>query len=241
MKQEPRTDELAFYATAEHECAYFKDRKAITLFADPNFPKSQQLYTLLVHSGFRRSGPIIYRPWCQSCRDCIACRVPVAEFAPRRRQRRAWRDNQDIAVEPAAAEFRDEDFALYQRYVRGRHLGGGMDEHTEEQFRDFLLCSWCNSTFYRLHLDGQLIGVAVTDRLDDGLSAVYTFFDPDLRKRGLGVFSILWQIEETRRLGLGYVYLGYWIGDSPKMNYKVEYRPQERFEDNRWRRIAGAG
>ncbi|MBN2359396.1 MAG: arginyltransferase [Deltaproteobacteria bacterium] len=237
MKPEPPADDLLFYATAEHECAYFADRKAVTLFADPNCRKSQRLYTALVQNGFRRSGLVIYRPWCRGCGACVACRVQVSDFAPRRSQRRAWQGNQDVVVVPAAAEYRDEYYELYQRYVKGRHAGGGMDDHSEEQFRDFLLCSWCDTTFYRLQLGERLIGVAVTDRLDDGMSAVYTFFDPDLGKRSLGVFSILWQIEEARRLGLRRLYLGYWIGDSPKMNYKAEYLPQERFIDNRWRRI----
>lgn len=237
MKPEPTSYELAFYATAEHECAYFKDRKAVTLFADPNFPKSRGLYTALVQSGFRRSGPIIYRPWCHACRACVACRIPVNAFTPRRSQRRAWLANRDLRVIETAQKVESEHFDLYRRYQQSRHPGGGMDDHTLEQYSDFLLSPWCETTFYEYRLDALLVGVAVTDRLDDGLSAVYTFFEPELAWRSLGVYSILLQIEEARRLGLSYLYLGYWIGDSPKMSYKDEYRPQERFVDNRWQRV----
>ncbi|MDH3412380.1 MAG: GNAT family N-acetyltransferase, partial [Gammaproteobacteria bacterium] len=119
--------------------------------------------------------------------------------------------------------------------IRARHPGGSMDNPSEEQYREFLSCSWGNTVFFEFRLEGQLAAVAVSDVLDDGLSAVYTFFDPALSKRSLGAYGILWQIEEARRLNLDWLYLGYWIETSPKMRYKGDYRPQQRLIDGRWR------
>lgn len=227
---------LLLFATPEHECSYLPGNGATTLFVDPNYPKDREVYTLLSRNGFRRSGEHVYRPDCRGCRACVPVRLLVREFRPRRAQRRAWRANEDIRVVAVAPRFEHEHFALYRRYLRSRHPGGGMDETSPKQYREFLLSSWATTVLYEFRLGEHIMAIGVTDRLADSLSAVYTFFDPDFPWRGLGTYCILWQIAETRRLGLDWLYLGYWIADSPKMTYKQSFRPQERFVDGGWRR-----
>ena len=226
---------VLLFATPEHDCSYLPGNDATTLFVDPEFPKDPGIYTLLSRNGFRRSGEHVYRPNCHNCSACIPVRVPVDRFVPRRSQRRALRDNRDIEVTAHESGFREEHFLLYSRYLGARHANGGMDNPTRRQYREFLLSSWSSTVLYEFRLDGLLVAVAATDRLTEGLSAVYTFFDPDCSARGLGTYSILWQIEECRRLGLQWLYLGYWIAESPKMLYKRDFRPQERFIDGSWR------
>jgi len=228
---------LSFYATPEHPCSYLAERQAVTVFADPEFRKDTRLYTVLSRYGFRRSGQHIYRPRCPSCEACVPVRVPVRDFAARRSQRRAWRRNQDLRVAPRLPVFNEEHFALYKRYLESRHKGGGMDDPTPKQYMEFLTCAWSDTVFYELWLGRDLLGVTVADRLEDGFSAVYTFFDPATDERSLGVFAILWQIAEARRLGMEWVYLGYWIEQSAKMRYKIEYQPLEYFRQGGWTRI----
>ena len=235
MKAETTTDTLAFYATPEHECSYLTSRQATTLFADPRFPKDIQVYTMLSRNGFRRSGEHIYRPHCANCKACIPVRVPVALFRAKRSQRRAWEKNRDIYVNACEPRIRDEHFTLYHRYIHSRHRGGGMDNPTREQYSQFLSSPWADTIFYEFRRQGRLMGVAVTDTLVDGLSAVYTYFDPDFPERSLGVFTVLWQLEEAKRRGKEWLYLGYLIHDSPKMAYKSQYRPQQHFIDNHWK------
>jgi len=212
---------LSFFSTPVHRCSYLAGRDAVTVFADPRFPKSTELYSVLSRYGFRRSGTHIYRPQCPGCSACIPVRIPVREFVPRRRQRRVRNRNADLTVIERPAEFREEHFDLYRGYLAARHPGGGMDNPTPQQYTDFL------------------IGVA--DRLDDGLSAVYTFFDPTTARRSLGTHAVLWEIEECWRLGLDWLYLGYWIPGCGKMSYKQDFQPSEYFVDGSWTRHAPAG
>jgi arginine-tRNA-protein transferase len=227
---------LAFYATPPHRCSYLAGREAVTVFADPLGHKDARLYSALSRFGFRRSGTHIYRPRCPDCEACVPVRIPVREFRPRRSQRRAWRANADLEVRPARPLFSEEHFRLYERYLTARHSGGGMDEPTPGQYLEFLTSPWADTVFYEFRQGGALVAVAVADRLEDGLSAVYTFFDPDLPARSLGVFAILWEVAEARRLDREFVYLGYWIRESAKMRYKAEYRPLEYLTGAGWRR-----
>lgn len=226
---------LTLFATPAHTCTYLPGNDATTLFVDPEFPKDAGIYTLLSRNGFRRSGEHVYRPNCNDCSACVPVRVPVERFEPRRSQRRTLRANRDLRVVAREANFCEEHFLLYDRYLGARHANAGMDNPTRKQYREFLLSSWADTVLHEFRLGGHLVAVAVADRLSDGLSAVYTFYDPDYSRRGIGTYCILWQIDETRRLGLAWLYLGYWIADSPKMLYKREFLPQERFIDGRWR------
>lgn len=234
MRADEQIRRLAFYATPEHRCSYLADRTARTLFADPTVRLNADIYSRLSLYGFRRSGRHIYRPSCPACEACIPVRIPVQAFRPRRSQRRVWQHNGDIQVVRREPAFHDEHFALYRRYISMRHPGGGMDNPDPAQYLDFLTAPWSETAFNEFRADGRLLAVAVTDRLSHGLSAVYTFFDPALTRRGLGTYGILWQIEECRRLGLPWLYLGYWIAASAKMAYKTRFQPLEQFRDGRW-------
>lgn len=230
-----QASELRFFATAPHPCSYLPGRQATTVFADPGEPKNMPLYSALARNGFRRSGEHIYRPHCEACAACVAVRVPVDAFRMRRSQRRVWAVNQDLVVESRDDSFVPEHFELYRRYQNLRHRGGGMDNPSETSYRNFLTSPWSDTEFHEFRHDGQLLSIAVTDRLADGLSAVYSFFDPDHAARSLGVYAILWQIREAQRCGLTWLYLGYWIEETPKMSYKRDYRPQEHFVGGQWR------
>jgi arginine-tRNA-protein transferase len=223
-----------FYLTPAHPCSYLPGREAQTLFLDPRDTINQALYQGLAEHGFRRSGGHLYRPHCKDCQACIPTRIPVERFEPRRNQRRVASKNEDLDIRFEPAIFSGRYYALYERYIHGRHQDGDMYPPTSDQFRSFLLSQWSNSVFLNCYLDGELVSVAVTDQQPTGLSAIYTFFDPALNERSLGTFSILKQIEHCRALGIPHLYLGYWIRESRKMRYKIDYRPVELFMDGRW-------
>lgn len=229
--------DLLFYASPPHECSYLPEREAVTLFADPHRPMSRSLYTALADFGFRRSGKYVYRPRCPGCEACRPVRIPVAGFSPNRSQRRTLKRNRDLSITRVAPAFSQEHYELYLRYIRQRHPGGGMDVDDPERYMEFLACDWAESWFVEFRLGGELLAVAVIDRLGDGLSAVYTFYAPEEAGRGLGTLAVLWQLEEARRQGLNWLYLGYWIEQSPKMAYKGRFRPLEMLEHGRWRRL----
>jgi len=222
------------FLSLPHPCSYLPGKMATSLFLDPRQKLDTEAYAGFMRLGFRRSGDFIYRPHCGMCQACVPVRIPVARFKPSRSQRRVWRRNQDLEVRAHPAVFSSEHFSLYARYQASRHPGGGMDDPNPEKFLNFLVASQIDTVFHEFRLAGRLLAVAVVDFLSDSLSAVYTFYDPDEQARGLGVHAVLWQVEEARRRQLPYVYLGYWIGESPKMAYKANYAPLEAYLDNRW-------
>lgn len=193
-----------------------------------------QLYASLSEVGFRRSGDHLYRPHCQHCTACIAARIPVADFSPNRQQRRILKRNAELQVIRKRPSFNEEYYDLYRRYIEQRHADGDMYPPSRDQFATFLVRDLPFCCFFEFRLHGRLLAIAVTDVLPNGLSAVYTFYDPDEEQRSLGRYAILWQIAETERLGLQAVYLGYWIKNCRKMNYKTQYRPIELFVNQRW-------
>lgn len=227
---------LSFYATPPHDCNYLPGRSAITLFADPRFPKSTRLYTALADCGFRRSGEHLYIPHCENCSSCIPVRIPVNEFRPSRNQKRNWRTNQDLSIHRKEAVFDTEHYQLFEKYLSSRHAGGGMDNPTPESYMHFLTADWTKTVFYEIRnkKDNTLVAVAVVDIMDNALSAVYTFYDPDYSRRSPGRFAILLQIEQAKKLDLQWLYLGYWIENCRKMSYKDEYQPLEYYRDNIW-------
>lgn len=230
---------IKFYATHIHPCSYLPGEDAVTLFVDPAATMTTAHYTALAQLGFRRSGEHIYRPHCPHCNACVPVRIPVADFTPDRSQRRTWRRNQDLRFVRHPVGFDEHHYRLYQRYQAHRHPGGGMDNGDESDYLHFITSPWGESALYEMRAGQRLLGVAVIDHLEDGFSAVYTFFDPDERTRALGVQAILWQVEEARRRGLDWVYLGYWIQACNKMAYKTRYQPLEYFDGSQWVREWG--
>ncbi|MEX0732962.1 MAG: arginyltransferase [Aquisalimonadaceae bacterium] len=226
---------LWLYSTGEHACSYLPDRPARTVFVDPRYPLDNQHYGLLVQQGMRRSGRYVYQPGCPTCQACKSLRIPVQDFTPNRSQRRCWKRNSDLEVLSREPEFREEHFQLYLQYLSRRHPGSGMDDPDPDRYMEFLVADWAKTSFHEIRLGEELLGVCVTDRLPDGLSAIYTYFHPDYAARSLGTWAILWQIEQARREKVPYVYLGYWIAECRKMLYKTAFRPCEVHEGGRWK------
>ena len=226
------------YLSMPHPCSYLPGRMSTILFVDPQRLLSDGEYGAFVRRGFRRSGDLVYRPHCQGCNACVAVRVPVRAFQPTRGQRRVWNRNRDIEIVEKPARFDSEHFDLYRRYQAGRHPESGMNDADPQKYLGFLASRQVDSTFFEMRAAGRLLGVAVADVLPDGLSAVYTFFDPNVPQRGLGVFAVLWEIAETARRGLDFLYLGYWIAEAAKMSYKTNYRPLEALMGGHWIALA---
>lgn len=225
---------LQFYNTATYPCSYLPGEQAVSQVATPPHLITSEVYAELVRKGFRRSGVFTYRPNCASCHACIPVRLPVARFAPNRSQRRSAKAHAGLRARELPLFNFEEHYALYQRYQAVRHAGGGMDQDNHEQYAHFLLQSRVDSRLVEFTENGVLRMVSIIDVLNDGLSSVYTFYDPDIVGAGFGVFNILWQIEQCQANGMPYLYLGYWIRHSQKMAYKANFGPMEALIDGKW-------
>mgnify|MGYP000959233712 FL=1 len=220
--------------TEPHDCSYLESRRSTTAFVDPSLSIDTDLYSRMTAMGFRRSGPYLYAPMCGQCSACVPARVPVADFILNRNQRRCWAKNADIMIEQVESINLGEHFPLYARYINERHREGDMYPPSRKQFEEFLGNPWESTQFLEFRLAGKLIGCAVVDIINHGLSAIYTYFDPAYTDRSLGNLAILFQIGMAQRLGLDHLYLGYWIADCAKMKYKTNYRPLELYRENNW-------
>ncbi|UYG00973.1 arginyltransferase [Halomonas sp. GD1P12] len=231
--------DLRFFLTVPHACSYLPDQKATTLFLDPKEAPSHGVYDALSLLGFRRSGRHLYRPHCEGCQACQSVRIPVAQFEPNRTQRKISKRNADVTTRVVAAHYHNAHYALYAHYIRARHSDGDMYPPSQEQYRTFLTLDQPYANLMELYLEERLIGVAAFDRLEHGLSAIYTFFavDEELDRRSLGTLAILKLIELCQQQDLCHLYLGYWIEECRKMRYKQAFSPLEVLEGRRWRAL----
>ncbi len=228
--------DIKVFTTFPHECSYLQGQEATTLFIDPRQRISETLYTQLSLLGFRRSGDHIYRPHCTRCSACIAARVPVQSFNMSKSQRRVWQRNRDLTIELTDDIFDDASYDLYSRYIGGRHADGDMYPPDRDQYQSFLNNGLGCTRYFKLYKKQQLIAVLVCDEMLDGLSAIYTCYDPDEQHRSLGTYAVLVEIEQARQRQLDYLYLGYWIQDCQKMNYKSRFQPLELLIGGEWQR-----
>ncbi len=229
-----RSDSTRLFQTLPHTCGYFRERTAQNLVIDPSAPDLRQLYGPALERGFRRAGGHVYLPQCARCHACTPCRIDVAQFQPDRAQKRCLQRNADLSVHETAPVITPERYQLYATYLHARHAGGGMDDAHASDFEHFLTAPWSPTLFLEFRRHEQLLAVAVTDICPNGMSAVYTFFDPDESVRSLGTFAILQQVELARRRALPWLYLGFWIDGHPKMDYKRHFKPLQIRTTDGW-------
>ncbi len=216
----------------QHACSYLPDKTARMLFLNKDACTQKRVYSRLAAQGFRRSGHLLYQPDCEHCNPCLPVRIPIHDFKPDRSQSRIWKRNQDLEVRLCSAEFVEEHYRLYQSYMNWRHFDESHMEHSALDYAALLAGE--ESFFIEFRIGSKLACVAVADVLEDAHSAVYTFYSPDMQKRSLGTFAILWHIHEARRHRLRWLYLGYWIAASKKMAYKKRFQPLEGLTANGW-------
>jgi arginyl-tRNA--protein-N-Asp/Glu arginylyltransferase len=237
-----------FYLTAPSPCPYLPGQEERKVFTHLVGDRAAELNDLLTHGGFRRSQSIAYRPACESCRSCISVRVVADDFRPSRSMRRILDRNHDVVGDMRIAVPTAEQYSVFRSYLDARHRDGGMadmsvldyammveDSHVETRMVEYRRRG--PDTAISGRGNGELLAVALTDVLSDGLSMVYSFFTSEASSRSLGTFMILDHIARARRMLLPYVYLGYWVRGSRKMDYKGRFMPQERLTSDGWRRV----
>ena len=230
-----QSNQPKLYISAPHACPYIEPETATTVLLDPDYEVDNGLFSVLLKSGFRRSGNTIYRPHCRNCNACVSVRIPAHEFIPNRAQKRCYKRNSDVTTNMVPAKFSEEHFALYCRYQSWRHTGDIMDHNDPERYREFMVESSIETVFIEYRIGETLVAVSVCDLPDDGMSAVYTYFDPHMPKRSLGTFAIMKQIEYVREMDLEWLYLGYWIKGCKKMTYKTNFKPIFGYVNKEWR------
>jgi leucyl-tRNA---protein transferase len=235
LPSEPSLQKLQFYVTTAYKCGYLPNKLAQSLIASPQNIVNAQVYNDLIHQGFRRSGKFAYRPHCENCKACTPIRIVLEQFTPTRSQKRAFKQHADLTANIIPVSFDEAHFALYSQYQRLRHSSIEEADNDAEQYQQFLCLSNVD-TFMIEFKDAQGLVkiVSVVDIVHDGISAVYTFYDATQTQASYGTFSIMWLCQWTKSLNLPYLYLGYWIQDSPKMAYKQKFNPQQKLVDGEW-------
>lgn len=239
--QEVLHQKVRFYLTQTGPCPYLEGQVERKVFTSLEVEKANSLHDLLSYNGFRRSQTIAYRPACPKCKACRATRVPVDDFTMSKRWRRVWNRNSDLVRSDHPTITTDEQFALLSRYLETRHKDGGMSDMDAHDYASMVEDAPVSSIVIEYRHgnapDAPLIAAAIADVLNDGLSMVYSFFDPDFADRSLGSYIILDHIAQARKLGLSFVYLGYWVSGSRKMDYKAQFRPLQVLDGDAWRDI----
>ncbi len=230
---------LQFYTTAPYSCSYLQGKLARSQVATPSHAIDSSTYSALISLGFRRSGSFTYRPLCQKCTACVPVRIKTSDYFPTRSQKRAWKKHHRfLSTSVREPAFSSEHYSLYNKYQSERHSGGGMDKDSKEQYKHFLLQSNVDSSLIEFReKNGNLKMVSIVDNLKDGMSSVYTFFDPTDNGASYGIFSVMWQVEYCKNRGLPYLYLGYWISESKKMAYKIRFQPLQGLIDQTWQTL----
>ena len=226
---------IPLFITGEHPCSYLDGQIACSAFVPPTFRMTPRIYGELLKLGFRRSGNDVYAPHCPNCSACIPARIPLARFEPDRQQKRCLKKNSETRIVIKPAMFDNTHYSLYRRYQNSRHAEGPMANASPEDYIEFLGSTWCDTIFAEFSIAGQLAAITVVDRFADAWSAVYTFFDPKFADYSLGVYAVLWQIQEARKQQREYIYLGYWIKDCRKMTYKINFQPLQLYVGQEWR------
>ncbi len=229
---------IRLFETVVDDCPYLEDKKSASILVDPDHEIDNALFTMLSRSGFRRSGDMLYSPKCPSCNACVSVRIPVNRFKASRGQKRVWRKNLDLKVSIEDVRFEDEHFDMYLKYQQQRHPDSSMCDEDPDKYIGFIDSYFSRSKFLCVRLEGKLIGISVLDQFDGGLSAVYTFFDPDYSNRSLGTYAILYMIKLCRLRDIPFVYLGYWIDGSQKMDYKRQFKPLQGYRNRQWEELS---
>lgn len=224
---------MKFGVTQAFTCSYLSEKQEQLLVCMEEDSLLEQQYSTLIQVGFRRSGEQLYRPHCKKCNACESLRIMTASFQPSKSQKRILKRNTDIDIKIVEDE-RDDYYQLYERYISQKHADGSMYPPSYEQYRNFIHCNWQQPLYIEGRIDSQLVGVAVTDKVAGGLSALYSFFEPELSNRSLGTYFILQQIAVCQDRDVPYLYLGYQIDQCSKMNYKNKFYPHQRYQNDKW-------
>ena len=233
-----------FYLTAPQSCAYLEGREERKVFTTLSGPMAGRINNSLSQKGFRRSQSVIYRPACVGCSACMSIRIPVWDFKPNRTQKRVLARNAHLVRRPCEAWATETQFALFRRYLNARHADGGMADMDAYDYASMVDETPVNSTVVEYAAEdpetgtSSLVAACLSDVLSDGLSMVYSFFEPSLANQSLGSFMILDHLDMAKAMGLDYVYLGYWVSGSRKMDYKIGYKPFEICDGNNWHRFS---
>lgn len=225
---------IPLFLSQQHPCGYLEDAFAQSLFVHPSYPLTSSIYAQLLEQGFRRSGDEIYAPHCAHCAACIPVRLPVEKFKPSRSQKRCLGRNINTQAIVKPAVFEQAHYDMYLRYQAIRHSNGSMANTSPDDYLRFLGSSWCNTRFVEFSINDELAGVAVIDQFEQAWSAVYTFFEPKFSNYSLGVYAVLWQIEQACLHQKEFLYLGFWIEACKKMSYKSDYQPLQLLIKNQW-------
>ena len=227
-------EKIQFYVTTNYSCGYISKREARSIVATPYKRINKKNYGHLIKRGFRRSGQYVYKPDCKECTACIPIRLNVNNFILSKSQKRVKKSLKDLTVKVLPLEFNEEHYKLYVKYQKNRHRLQNQSEDDISDYNDFLIRSNVDSKLLEFRIDEELKLVTIIDVVEDGISAVYTFFDSETPKKSFGTYSILWLLEWCKNKNEQYIYLGYWIGESQKMRYKTNFKPYELLIDGSW-------